>query len=119
VVTKFSAQTGLVGKWIPDVERNSATGQVRARSAKFGEATLAARFGGKAFDDSNNQFVLGQFFEMDLSGERHFGRHAEVFFLVENLTNVRQQVSRTPVLTLGSPVFAEGGVRYRLGRVKP
>jgi hypothetical protein len=101
------------------VERHSATGQVRARSARLGEATLAARFGGKAFDDSGNQFVLAHFFEMDLSGRRQFGRHAEAFFLIENLTNVRQQVARTPILTLGTPVFAEGGVRFRLGRAVP
>ena len=35
VVTQFSAQTALVGKWIPDVPRESATGQVRLRSARF------------------------------------------------------------------------------------
>jgi outer membrane receptor protein involved in Fe transport len=115
-VTQFSAQPSLVGKWIPDVPRESATGQVRAENARLGEVTLAARFGGRAFDDSSNIYPLAKFFEMDLSGQRRVGTRAEVFFLVENLTNVRQQVSRTPVLTLGSPIFAEGGVRFRLGR---
>ena len=114
-VTKFSATPALVGNWIPDVPRNSGTGQVRFRSDRLGELTVAGRVGGKAFDDSSNIYPLAKFFEMDVSGRRSLGKHAEAFFVVENVTNVRQQVSRTPVLTLGSPVFGEGGVRVRIG----
>ena len=119
VVTQFSVQPSLVGKWIPEVERQSATGQVRAASERYGELTLAARFGGRAYDDSNNQYLLNGFFELDLSGQRTIGKRGEVFFLVQNLTDQRQQVARTPILTLGTPVFAEGGVRFRIARTSP
>ena len=99
--------------------RESATGQVRASSDRLGELTVAARFGGKAFDDSGNLFTLGHYFELGVSGQRRVGSHAAVFFVVENLTDVRQQVARTPTLTLGSPIFAEGGVRLFMRRTVP
>ena len=118
VVTQFSVEPSLVGKWIPDVERQSATGQVRARSERLGELTLAARFGGKAFDDSTNIYPLAHFFELDASGQRQIGRRLQVFFLVQNLTDQRQQVARTPILTLGSPIFAQAGLRFQLGGSK-
>jgi hypothetical protein len=35
--------------------------------------------------------------------------------VMQNLFNQRADVSRTPVLTLGSPFFAEAGLRLRLG----
>ena len=116
VVTQFSAEPSLVGKWIPDVERQQATAQVRAQNRRLGELTVAARYGGRAFDDSSNLYPLSQFFELDLSGERQLGSRVTAFFLAENVTDQRQQVARTPILTLGSPIFAEGGLTFRLGK---
>ncbi len=115
VVTRFSAQPSLIGKRIPNVERHSATAQLRAAKQTLGELTLAARFGGKAFDDSSNIYPLSHFFELDLSGQHSFGSKLDCFFILQNLTDQRQQVSRTPVLTLGSPILAEAGLRLRLG----
>jgi outer membrane receptor protein involved in Fe transport len=121
VVTRFSAQPALVGLWIPQVPRQSFTAQVRAASRRVGELTLAARATGKAFDDSNNQYPLAGFFELDLSGRRTLGKRLaggrlEAFFLVQNLTGQRQQVARTPILTLGTPLFGEAGLRFWLDR---
>ncbi len=120
IVTSFTAQPSLVGLWIPQVPRESFTAQLRAANERFGELTLAARASGQAFDDSSNQYPLAGFFELGLSGRRSLARNAtngpvEAFFLVQNLTNQRQQVSRTPILTLGTPIFAEAGLRLRLG----
>ena len=121
-VTKFSPpppQPSLVGNWIPDVPRNSFTAQVHAASERLGELTVAMRASGMAFDDANNQFVLNGFFSLDVSGQRRLGPHLDAFFLVQNLTDQRAQVARTPTLTLGSPIFAEGGLRLHFRRSAP
>jgi outer membrane receptor protein involved in Fe transport len=118
IVTSFSAQPSLVGLWIPQVPRESLTAQLRAQNEHLGELTIAARASGHAFDDSGNQYPLAGFFELGLSGRRSLSRKSttgpvEAFFLIENVTNQRQQVSRTPILTLGTPIFAEAGLRLR------
>jgi hypothetical protein len=63
---------------------------------------------------------LAGFFEMDVSGRRDLGRRLaagrmDVFFVVQNLTNQRQQVARTPILTLGTPIFGEAGLHINFG----
>jgi outer membrane cobalamin receptor len=115
-VTQFSAQPSLVGNWIPEVPRNSLTAQLHATSERLGELTLSARKSGMEFDDANNQFVLNGFFALDVSGQRSLGQHLDVFFLVQNLTNQRPEVARTPTLTLGSPIYGEAGLRLHFNR---
>jgi outer membrane receptor protein involved in Fe transport len=115
VVTKFSVQTSLVGKWIPDVPRETATAQVRFRSARLGALTIAARNSGRAFDDSANTFVLHSFFQLDAYGERSLGRGFTAFVSVQNVLDRRADVARTPVLTQGIPVVAQGGIRFGWG----
>ena len=110
-VTQFSAQPSLVGNWIPEVSRQSFTAQLRAASARLGEMTLAARTSGQAFDDAANQFPLAGFYEIDFSGTHRLTRRLDLFFLLQNLTNQRAQVARTPILTLGSPIYGEAGLR--------
>ena len=114
LVTKFSAQPSLVGNRIPQVPAQSFTAQLRASGRRLGELTVAARAIGSSFDDSANQFQLNRFFALDVSGHRAVNRRLDAFFLVQNLTGRRPQVSRTPTLTLGSPIFAEAGVRLSL-----
>ena len=115
-VTKFSSQPGLVGNWIPQVPRNSFTAQIRAENRRLGQLTLAGRTAGRAFDDANNRFPLAGFFTLDLSGSRQIAKRLDFTFQIQNLTDRRPQVSRTPLLTLGSPIFAEAGLRLRLGK---
>lgn len=115
-VTRFQVQPQLVGKRIPQVPAHSATAQLRAENARFGELMVAARYGSKAFDDSSNIFPLNQFFDLDLEGSHTFSKRFQVFFAVQNVTNQRAEVARTPILTLGSPIFAQAGVRVHLLR---
>jgi outer membrane receptor protein involved in Fe transport len=115
VVTKFSAQTALIGKWIPDVPRESATAQVRFLNERLGELTFFARNSGRAYDDSANTFVLHSFFQLDVYSERRMGRGFTAFFSGQNLLDRRADVARTPVLTQGIPFVAQGGVRYGWG----
>ncbi len=115
VVTKFSAQPSLVGNWIPDVPREAATAQLRLQSVRFGQATLSARSGGRAYDDSANTYILHSFFEFGAYGERRIGRGFTAFVSGQNLLDRRADVARTPVLTQGIPFIAQGGIRYGWG----
>ncbi|HEX9201294.1 MAG TPA: TonB-dependent receptor [Acidobacteriaceae bacterium] len=112
VVTRFSAQPALVGHWIPEVPRHSFTAQLRAERPRIGSLTLAARAGGHAFDDSANTFVLDSFFNLDLSARHDFGPHWTASLMLDNLLNQRPDVARTPILTLGSPFLAQGGLAF-------
>ncbi len=118
VVTQFSAQPALVGNWIPDVPRESFTAQLHANSRRLGELTVAARASGMAYDDANNQFILSGFFDLDISGHRAINRYLDATFLVQNVTDQRAQVAKTPTLTLGSPIFAEAGLRLHFSAAK-
>ena len=115
VVTGFSAQPGLIGNWIPNVPRQSVTGQMRARRAGWGEVTVAMRAAGRAYDDSSNLFPLRRFVSVDVYGQRELGRGWSAFVSVQNVFNQRAEVARTPLLTLGNPVLAQGGVRFGWG----
>jgi outer membrane receptor protein involved in Fe transport len=112
VVTHFSAQPTLIGKWIAEVPRQSFTAQLHAARPRLGELTLAARASGHAFDDSANTFVLSPFFSLDLAARHDFGPHWSASLIVDNLLNQRPDVARTPILTLGSPILAEAGVAF-------
>ena len=112
VVSRFSAQTTLVGNWIPEVPRESFTAQLRAARPGIGEFTLAARASGQAWDDSANTFLLNSFFQLDLAARHDFGPHWTASLILDNLLNQRPDVARTPLLTLGSPFLAEGGLAF-------
>jgi outer membrane receptor protein involved in Fe transport len=112
VVTKFPAAVSLVGRWIPDVARESATAQVRLRGGRWGDWTVAGRESGRAFDDSANTFILHGFFQLDAFAERTMGRGFTAFVSAQNLLDRRADVARTPVLTQGIPLTVQGGVRF-------
>ena len=114
-VTAFAAQPRLVGRWIPNVPRTSVTAQLRAQRARWGVATVALRAAGRQYDDSSNIFPLSSFALLDVYGERGLGKGFTAFVAVQNLLNQRPEVARTPNLTLGSPVLAQGGVRFGWG----
>ena len=119
VVTKYSAQPQLIGNRIPEVPAQSFTAQLHAARPRLGELTVAVRAVGSSFDDSANLFPLARFFALDLSGRHALSERLDVFFIAQNLTDRRPQVSRTPTLTLGSPMFAEGGLRLTLSKPAP
>ena len=111
-VTKFSAEPALIGRWIPQVPRHSFTAQLRAVSQRWGTLVLSERASGQTFDDSSNIYQLRRFAELDAFGEHSFGRGLNAFVAAQNVFNQRADVARTPVLTLGTPLLLQGGVRY-------
>ena len=67
---------------------------------------------GRTRDDSSNIFQLRRFNQLDVYVDRELSHGVSVFASVQNLLDQRADVARTPVLTLGTPVLAQGGVRY-------
>ena len=62
-------------------------------------------------DDDLNTLPLGRFFTLDAEASRRLLPHARLFVAVENLTDTRYAIGRTPVLTLGPPLLARLGFR--------
>lgn len=114
-VTRSVAQAALVGNWIPQVARNTATAQVRVSRAALGTLSLQGRLSGRQYDDASNRFLLRGYFRLDAYASRDFGRRVEVFASGENLFDRGIEVGRTPTLTLGTPVVARVGLRIRFG----
>ncbi len=115
VVTAFRSQPVLVGLWIPDVPRHTATAQLRYQRGA-GSYTLAARESGRAFDDSSNLYELHSFFVVDAYAEYRVRSHISLDLSLQNLLNRSIETARTPTLTLGTPFIAQGGVRFNWQR---
>jgi len=110
-VTKFQADPTLVGKWTPQVPRNSATLQARLQRDRWGIFSVDFRTSGQQFDDSANIYRLDGFVLVDLYAEHAFGRMVRVYGSVQNIGNARVEAGRTPILTLGAPRIVSMGIR--------
>ena len=117
-VTQAPQNADLEGNWIPQVPRNMATFQASLHSARMGTLSLQMRTSGPQYDDDANQYRLNGFFRLDARFARGFGgndgHRYEVFATAENLTDQPMQVGRTPVLTLGTPLVGNIGLRWNL-----
>jgi len=59
--------------------------------------------------------LLRRYFVLDASASHHLRHGVDLFVAVENLTNRRYDVGRTPVLTVGPPILARAGLRLQFG----
>jgi outer membrane receptor protein involved in Fe transport len=114
-VARFPADTSLEGLRVPQVAREQAAFELRYTNPARLTFGLQARAAGSQFDDDQNQLRLRGYFTLDALLARRLARHVEVFVAAENLTGQRYEVGRTPVLTLGPPLFVRAGLRLRLG----
>ncbi|HEV2645896.1 MAG TPA: TonB-dependent receptor [Acidobacteriaceae bacterium] len=123
IVTRYNPPPptqSLVGNWIPDVPRQNFTAQLRAANHRLGELTLAARATGHVWDDSLNTNELHPFFQLDLFARHDFGPRWSASVTLNNLLNQRPEVSFTPpLLTLGSPFLAQGGIAFHWNKDRP
>lgn len=110
-VTKFQADPTLVGKWTPQVPRNSASLQARFAKARLGTLAVDLRTSGRQFDDSANQFRLAGYAQVDLYASHSFGERWQVYASSQNLLNQPVEAGRTPILTLGAPRVVAIGLR--------
>lgn len=117
-VASFPADTSLEGLRVPQVARQQLTFQARYTNPTRLSFGVQARASSSQFDDDQNLLRLRGYFTLDALASRRLARGVEVFAAAENLTGRRYEVGRTPVLTLGPPVFVRFGLRLRLGEGK-
>jgi len=115
VVLSSPANASLVGLTVPQVPRNVGTAQLRYSNPKILTFAMQARYVGKQFDDDQNQFPLNGFFTADAYLSHQIHRGLEVYGAAENMFDRRYQVARTPIVQLGPPVMARGGLRLTFG----
>ena len=111
-VTKFQADPTLVGKWTPEVPRNSATVQARMERQRWGVFSVDLRTSGQQFDDSANQYKLDGYAQVDLYAEHSLWERLRVYGSVQNLANTQIEAGKTPILTLASPRIVVFGLRF-------
>ena len=113
-VTSFSADPTLVGRWLPQVPRHQFTLQARYLKP-FLMAAVQGRYLGNQFDDDRNTLPLERFFVLDAIISHPLRPGVEIFVAGENLLNQQYQIGRTPVLTVGPPIWARAGLRLEFG----
>jgi outer membrane receptor protein involved in Fe transport len=113
-VLRFPPGTGLEGLRIPQVPRHQLTFQVRYLGPSRVTLGIQGRAVSAQFEDDQNRLRLDRYFTLDTLLARSLTGDVEVFFAAENLSNQRYAVGRTPVLTVGPPLLARFGVRFRL-----
>jgi outer membrane receptor protein involved in Fe transport len=104
----------LVGKRVPQVPRDQVTALVAFARPGLVTVTVQARWSGPQYDDDLNAFRLGNAFTLDARVSRELPWGMEVFVAGENLTDRRNEIGRTPILTLGPPAIFRSGLRWRI-----
>lgn len=115
VVSAFSEDPALVGRWIPQVARNNASVQLRFESPGNITFAVGGRYQGLQYDDDRNLFPLGAYFVAETYVSKNVGPNVLLFAGVENLADRRYEVARTPITMVGPPILARVGVRFSLG----
>jgi len=109
-VVSFPADVALKGLKVPQVPKDQLNIQLSYTRHNW-ITGLQGRFVGRQFDDDQNVLPLAGFFNLDAEISRRVSRHLKVFAAAQNLTGVRYQTGRTPVLTVGPPLLARVGIR--------
>jgi outer membrane receptor protein involved in Fe transport len=115
-VVSFPADRRLEGARVPQVARHQGTVQVRYAAPARITATLQARLNSAQFEDDQNLLPLAGFAVADTVVFRSVVRGLEAFIAVENLTDTRFEIGRTPVRSLGPPRAVRVGLRFDRSR---
>ena len=114
-VVRFPSNKALEGLRIPQVPRHMLTFRIDYRKSTRYTLSLQGRASGSQFDDDLNRFRLDHFLTLGALAFRKLARDLEVFVALENLTGRRYQVGRTPLITLGPPLFLRVGMKIHFG----
>lgn len=114
-VTAFNSGD-LVGKWIPEVPRNSVAVTANYTAPNVATFHLIAEYQGQEFDDAANQYRLHPYARFDLSAERRLRWGLSLYAGAQNLLNRQIDAGRTPILTLAAPRLVQAGLRFTFER---
>ncbi|MEP7306207.1 MAG: TonB-dependent receptor [Acidobacteriota bacterium] len=113
VGARYNGETSLRDNRVPQVPTYNAG--LSARYVHQGwSASGLLRVTGPQFEDDLNAFTLRRATVLDVMGGRTLGRRVSLFVAVENLLDSEYDVGRTPILTVGLPRAARGGVQFLL-----
>jgi len=110
-VISFPVNTALEGLRVPQITKHQVNLQLGYFNRNW-TMGLQARFVGKQFEDDQNTLPLARFLTMDAEVSRAVSRHMKLFAAAQNLTGVRYQIGRTPVVTIGPPILGRLGIRF-------
>jgi outer membrane receptor protein involved in Fe transport len=110
--TPSAANPSLLGLDIPQVPRHQFTWEARYRNPSRFLLSLQGRFIGTQYDDDQNLLPLDRFYAMGLIVGGPITHRIQAFAAVENLTDERYMIARTPVVNLGPPILFRIGLRY-------
>jgi outer membrane receptor protein involved in Fe transport len=102
---------GLDGLDVPQVPNYQGSLSVRFTDPRYVTATLQTRVIGRQFEDDRNTLVLDDAAVVDIFASRAIATRLHVFVGVENVFDTVVEVGRTPILSVGLPRTAHGGVR--------
>jgi outer membrane receptor protein involved in Fe transport len=112
-VLQFPVSRTLEGLLVPQIPRHQFGFQVTYEENRW-IAGVQSRLVGTQFDDDQNLLPLHRFLTIDAQVSRRISHQVEIYFAAQNLTAVRYDVGRTPVLTTGPPALLRLGVRVAL-----
>ena len=113
VNARYTGETSLRDNRVPQVPTYNVG--LSGRYAHRGwSASGVLRLTGAQFEDDLNAFTLRRATVVDVMGGRTLGRRVSVFLAVENLLDAENDVGRTPILTVGLPRAARGGLQLTL-----
>jgi len=113
-VLSFAADLTLEGLAVPQVPRHQLSAELR-RDGPRGQLGLAARWTGRQYDDDQNRLPLAGYLALDARVSRTLGAGLSLFLAGENLLDRREEVARTPTLTLGPPRILRLGLQLDRG----
>jgi outer membrane cobalamin receptor len=93
------------------VPRYQGAVSVRFTDPRWVTATVQTRMVGRQFEDDRNTLVLDDAAVVDVFASRAIASRVHLFVGIENLFDAEVQVGRTPILSVGLPRTAHGGLR--------
>jgi outer membrane receptor protein involved in Fe transport len=113
-VVEFPANTGLIGKFLPQVPRQQLNLQMFYRPPSRFSFGAQARLSGAQFEDDLNSLRLRPFFTLDVFASYRAAKKIEIYAAIENVFNNRYDIGLTPNRTIAAPRFARVGLRFDL-----
>jgi len=110
-ILSFPTQPQLVGKLTSQVPRHSWSAGTSYLRPTW-DITAEARGAGQQFDDDLNQFALGPFAVLNLSGSKQIYKGLSIFAAIENALDSEYATAKTPVTSLGPPIAVRAGFRF-------